>query len=108
RLNAIIVGIKLLVILLFIVLGAGAIHPVNWQPFMPPAGWFGVFSGAAIVFFAFIGFDAVVTAAEETEEPQKSMPAGIIGSLVICMILYVIVGIVLTGIIPYTELTAPD
>ncbi|MGA2917979.1 amino acid permease [Methanoregula sp.] len=108
RLNAIIVGIKILVILLFIVLGAGAIHPVNWQPFMPPTGWFGVFSGAAIVFFAFIGFDAVVTAAEETEEPQKSMPAGIIGSLVICMILYVIVGIVLTGIIPYTELTAPD
>lgn len=106
--NAVIVGIKIFVILLFIVLGAGAIQPANWQPFMPPAGWFGVFSGAAIVFFAFIGFDAVVTAAEETEDPQKSMPAGIIGSLVICMILYVIVGIVLTGIVPFSELSAPN
>jgi APA family basic amino acid/polyamine antiporter len=106
--NAIIVGIKIFIILLFLVLGTGAIQPANWVPFMPPAGWFGVFSGAAIVFFAFIGFDAVVTAAEETEEPQKCMPLGIIGSLVICMILYILVAIVLTGIIPYSELTAPD
>ena len=105
--NAIIVAIKIFVILLFIVLGIGAIQPGNWEPFMPPAGWFGVFSGAAIVFFAFIGFDAVVTAAEETENPQKSMPVGIIGSLIVAMILYVIVGIVLTGIIPYSELTVP-
>jgi len=108
RTNAIIVTIKIAVILLFIILGVGAIQPANWQPFMPPAGWFGVFSGAAIVFFAFIGFDAVVTAAEEIEEPQKTLPIGIIGSLVICMILYVIVGLVLTGIIPYSELTAPE
>jgi basic amino acid/polyamine antiporter, APA family len=108
RANAVIVAIKIFVILLFIVLGVGAIQPGNWQPFMPPAGWFGVFSGAAIVFFAFIGFDAVVTAAEETENPQKSMPIGIIGSLIVCMILYVIVAVILTGVIPFSELAAPD
>ena len=106
--NAVIVAIKIFVILLFIVLGAGAIHPGNWEPFMPPLGWFGVFSGAAVVFFAFIGFDAVVTAAEETENPQKSMPVGIIGSLVVAMILYVIVAVVLTGIIPWADLAVPD
>jgi len=108
RTNAIIVAIKIAVILLFIVLGIGAIQPANWQPFMPVAGWAGVFSGAAIVFFAFIGFDAVVTAAEEIKEPQKTLPIGIIGSLVICMILYVIIGIVLTGIVPYSDLTVPE
>lgn len=106
--NAVIVVIKIAVILLFIVLGAGAIQPGNWQPFLPPTGLFGVISGAAIVFFAFIGFDAVVTAAEEIENPQKNLPIGIIGSLVICMILYVIVGFVLTGIVPWTMLSAPD
>jgi basic amino acid/polyamine antiporter, APA family len=106
--NAVIVTIKIAVILLFIVLGLMAIQPVNWQPFLPETGWFGVFSGAAIVFFAFIGFDAVVTAAEEIENPKKNLPIGIIGSLVVCMILYVIVGIVLTGIIPYSELAAAD
>lgn len=106
--NALIVAIKIFVILLFIVLGAGAIQPAHWQPFLPGAGWFGVFSGAAIVFFAFIGFDAVVTAAEETHEPQKSLPVGIIGSLVVCMILYVIVAVVLTGILPVAELGNPD
>ena len=106
--NAIIVAIKIFVILLFIVLGIGAIQPANWQPFLPPSGFSGVFSGAAIVFFAFIGFDAVVTAAEETKEPRKSMPYGIIGSLVVCMILYVIVAVVLTGILPYGTLADPD
>jgi basic amino acid/polyamine antiporter, APA family len=106
--NAIIVAIKIFVILLFIVLGIGAIQPANWQPFLPPSGFSGVFSGAAIVFFAFIGFDAVVTAAEETKDPRKSMPAGIIGSLVVCMILYVIVAVVLTGILPYKTLAHPD
>jgi basic amino acid/polyamine antiporter, APA family len=106
--NALIVAIKIFVILLFIVLGIGSIQPANWQPFLPDAGWFGVFSGAAIVFFAFIGFDAVVTAAEETKEPRKSLPAGIIGSLIVCMILYVIVAVVLTGILPYGRLADPD
>ena len=106
--NALIVTIKIFVILLFIVLGIGAIQPANWQPFLPPSGFAGVFSGAAIVFFAFIGFDAVVTAAEETKDPKKSMPAGIIGSLIVCMILYVIVAVVLTGILPYSRLADPD
>jgi len=105
--NAAIVAIKIFVILLFIVLGAGAIQPANYEPFLPPLGWFGVFSGAAVVFFAFIGFDAVVTAAEETENPQKSMPIGIIGSLLVAIVLYVIVAIVLTGIIPWQDLTLP-
>jgi basic amino acid/polyamine antiporter, APA family len=105
--NAIIVTLKIAVILLFIILGLGAIQPGNWQPFLPAAGLPGVFSGAAVVFFAFIGFDAVVTAAEEIEDPRKNLPIGIIGSLLICMVLYVIVAIVLTGIIPYSELSVP-
>ena len=74
--NAIIVAIKIFVILLFIVLGIGAIQPANWQPFLPPSGFYGVFSGAAIVFFAFIGFDAVVTAAEETKDPGRACLPG--------------------------------
>ena len=107
-LNSIIVMIKIAVILLFILLSLTSIHPVNWEPFMPPTGWFGVFSGAAIVFFAFIGFDAVVTAAEEIEDPQKSLPIGLIGSLAVSVILYIIVGIVLTGVVPFAELAGPD
>lgn len=107
KFNAIIVAIKLAVILLFICLGFFAIQPANYQPLMPPAGWLGIFSGAAIVFFAFIGFDAVVTAAEEIENPQKILPFGIIGSLAVCMVLYIIVAIVLTGIVPFAELAKP-
>jgi basic amino acid/polyamine antiporter, APA family len=106
--NSIIVVIKIAVILLFILLSLTSIHPVNWEPFMPPTGWEGVFSGAAIVFFAFIGFDAVVTAAEEIEDPQKSLPIGLIGSLAVSVILYIIVGIVLTGVVPFQELAGPD
>ena len=103
RANAVIVVIKIAVILLFIVIGFFAINPSNWTPFLPPAGWLGVFSGAAIIFFAFTGFDAVVTAAEETKNPQKSLPVGLIGSLAVCIVLYVILGIVLTGIVPVSE-----
>lgn len=106
--NTIIVVIKIAVILLFILLSITSIHPVNWEPFMPPTGWLGVFSGAAIVFFAFIGFDAVVTAAEEIEDPQKSMPIGIIGSLGVSIVLYIIVGIVLTGVVPFAQLAGVD
>ena len=107
KFNAVIVAIKLAVILLFICLGFVAIQPSNWEPLMPPAGWLGIFSGAAIVFFAFIGFDAVVTAAEEVENPQKNLPLGIIGSLAVCMVLYIIVAVVLTGILPFAELVKP-
>ena len=108
RINSCIVAIKIAVILLFILLGATAVNPANWEPFMPPAGLFGIFSGAAIVFFAFIGFDAVVTAAEEIEDPQKSLPVGLIGSLGVCVVLYIIVGIVLTGVVPFAELALPE
>ncbi|MDD1694584.1 MAG: amino acid permease [Methanoregula sp.] len=108
RMNTVIVVIKIAVILLFILLSVTAINPGNWEPLLPPNGWFGVFSGAAVVFFAFIGFDAVVTAAEEIEEPQKSLPIGLIGSLIVCMILYIIVGVVLTGVVPFAELARPE
>jgi len=108
RLNAIIVAIKIAVIVFFIVLGLFSLNPANWTPFMPPHGWLGVFSGAAIFFFAFIGFDAVVTAAEETKDPQKSLPLGLIGSLVICLIIYIVLGVVLTGMVPFAELAGPD
>lgn len=102
KLNNILVGIKLGVVLLFIVLGAPHVNPANWHPFMP-FGWSGVFSGAAIVFFAYIGFDAVATAAEEVKNPQKDLPVGIIGSLIVCTILYIIVSAILTGMVPYLE-----
>jgi APA family basic amino acid/polyamine antiporter len=100
--NNIIVGIKLAVILLFIVLGVGHVHPSNWHPFMP-YGWGGVLQGAAIIFFAYIGFDAVSTASEECKNPAKDMPKGIIGSLIICTILYIIVSLILTGMVPYLQ-----
>jgi APA family basic amino acid/polyamine antiporter len=108
RTNAAIVAIKIGVIILFIVLGLFSINPANWTPFMPPAGWLGVFSGAAIIFFAFTGFDAVVTAAEETKDPKKSLPLGLIGSLAICIVLYIVLGVILTGIVPFAELAGPD
>jgi APA family basic amino acid/polyamine antiporter len=100
--NNIIVLVKLSVVLLFIYLGVSHVNPVNWTPFIP-YGWGGVIAGAAIVFFAYIGFDAVSTAAEEVREPQKSLPVGIIGSLVICTALYIIVSAILTGMVPYLE-----
>lgn len=101
--NNLMVAIKLVVVLLFIVVGVFYVKPGNWTPFMP-FGFNGIVSGAAIVFFAYIGFDAVSTAAEEVIEPQKNLPIGIIGSLLICTFLYVIVTAILTGIVPYTEL----
>jgi APA family basic amino acid/polyamine antiporter len=101
--NNIIVLVKIGVILLFLFLGASHINAANYTPFAP-YGWNGVLTGAAIVFFAFIGFDAVTTAAEETDNPRRSIPLGIIGSAVIVMILYVAVAGVLTGIVPYTSL----
>ncbi len=107
--NNIMVGIKIVVVLLFLALGVFHVRPSNWVPFMP-FGWKGVFQGAAIVFFAYIGFDAVSTAAEEVKNPQKDLPKGIIASLVICTILYIVVSAVLTGMVPYLnfkETSAP-
>ncbi|AYD40943.1 amino acid permease [Clostridium fermenticellae] len=101
KLNNILVLVKLAVVILFIVIGAGHIKVANWHPFFP-YGVGGVFKGAAIVFFAYIGFDAVATAAEEVKNPQRDLPIGIVASLIICTLLYIIVTAVLTGILPYS------
>jgi len=113
--NNIIVFVKVAVVLLFIVGAAHAINPANWHPFMPPStgvrgefGWTGVMAGAGLVFFAYIGFDAVSTAAQEAKNPQKDMPIGIIGSLLVCTVLYILVSGIATGIVPYKELNVPD
>ena len=107
RANNIIVVIKLLVLGLFVGLGAMHIDPANYTPFAPN-GWRGIHQGAAIVFFAYIGFDAISTAAEETKNPQRNMPIGILGGLAVCTLIYVVVGVVATGLVPYTELKAAD
>jgi basic amino acid/polyamine antiporter, APA family len=105
--NNIMVTIKLLVLGLFIVAGLTHINPANYHPFAPN-GFRGIHQGAAIVFFAYIGFDAISTAAEETKNPQRNLPLGILGGLAICTVIYVIVGAVLTGMVPYTELGVAD
>jgi basic amino acid/polyamine antiporter, APA family len=107
KFNMIMVSIKVGVILLFIGVGIFYVEPANWQPFMP-FGMNGVISGAALVFFAYLGFDAVSSAAEEVKNPQRNMPIGIIGSLFICTILYVAVSLVLTGMVSYTKLNVSD
>jgi len=101
--NAILVIIKVAVILLFLAVGVWYVKPENWTPFMP-YGFSGVAAGAATVFFAYLGFDAVSTAAEEVKNPQRNMPIGIIGSLAVCTLLYIAVSLVLTGIVPYDQL----
>ena len=99
--NTVIVLIKVAVVVFFISFGAFLVHPTNWHPFMP-TGFGGVMTGAAIVFFAFIGFDAVSTTAEETRNPQRDLPIGMIASLIICTVLYILMSGVLTGIKKYT------
>jgi APA family basic amino acid/polyamine antiporter len=107
RANNIMVVVKLLVLGLFVVVGSMHIDTSNYVPFAPN-GWRGIHQGAAIVFFAYIGFDAISTAAEETKNPQRNLPIGILGGLAICTLIYVIVGAVATGMVPYTELKAAD
>ena len=107
RANNIMVVVKLLVLTFFVVLGGLHIDPANYKPFAPN-GWAGIHQGAAIVFFAYIGFDAISTAAEETRNPQRNMPIGILGGLAICTLIYVVVGIVATGLVPYQQLKASD
>src|SRR5262249_33122048 len=102
RANSIMVIVKVAVVVFFAAFGAFYINPTNWSPFVPN-GFTGVMSGAAIIFFAFIGFDAVSTTAEETRNPQRDLPIGMIASLVICTVLYVTVSLVLTGLKKYTE-----
>lgn len=101
--NGVMVIVKLAVIALFIAVAAFHVTPGNWHPFMP-FGWPGVVRGAALIFFAYIGFDAVSTAAEETRNPQYSLPIGIIVSLVVCTVIYIIVSGLLTSIVPYFTL----
>ncbi len=118
--NNVIVFIKVAVVLLFIAFAAHAVNPANWHPFIPPQtvkdgvpvsgefGWSGVITGGAIVFFAYIGFDAVSTAAQEAKNPQRDMPIGIIGSLLICTVLYILVSGIATGVMSYKDLNVPD
>jgi APA family basic amino acid/polyamine antiporter len=101
--NNIIVAIKLIVVLFFIIVGVGHVNTANWSPFLP-FGTGGILRGASIIFFAYIGFDMVSTSAEETRNPAKDLPFGIIGSLLICTLLYILVTAVLTGMVPYTQL----
>jgi APA family basic amino acid/polyamine antiporter len=120
--NAIVVSVKVIIVILFIVLGWQFINPVNHTPFIPEAttitnslteksypfgGLRGIIGGAGVVFFAFIGFDAVSTAAQETKKPERDMPIGILGSLIVCTILYILFSWVLTGIAPYQDFADP-
>jgi basic amino acid/polyamine antiporter, APA family len=107
RANNIMVVIKLAALALFVVVGATHLNPANYNPFAPN-GFTGIHQGAAIVFFAYIGFDAISTAAEETRNPQRNLPIGILGGLTICTLIYVVIGAVLTGMVPYTELAVAD
>ncbi len=119
--NNVIVFIKVAVVLIFIVGAAHAVVPANWHPFIPPQtigadglpvrgafGWDGIVAGAGVVFFAYIGFDAVSTAAQEAKNPQRDMPIGIIGSLLVCTLLYILVSGIATGVMSYSELNVPD
>lgn len=115
KVNNIIVFIKVAVILAFIAIGAFYIDVVNWDPFIPENtgktgeyGWSGVFRAASVIFFAYVGFEAVSTAAQEAKNPQKDMPFGILGSLVVCTVLYMLVSAVLTGVVHYPELNVAD
>jgi len=103
-LNRILVGIKLVIIFLFLFVAAPHIQVENWTRDFAPFGFHGIMVGAATIFFAYIGFDAVATAAEETKNPNRDLPIGIIGSLLVCTALYIAVALALTGIISYTEL----
>jgi APA family basic amino acid/polyamine antiporter len=107
RINLIIVIVKISVILFFIALAAWHVKPGNWQPFMP-FGFGGVMTAAAIVFLAFVGFDAVSTAAEEAKNPQRDMPRGIMGSLAVATVLYMAVSAIMTGVVPYQKLGVAD
>jgi APA family basic amino acid/polyamine antiporter len=107
RANNIMVIVKLLVLTLFVVVGALHIDPANYKPFAPN-GFKGIHQGAAIVFFAYIGFDAISTAAEETRNPQRNLPLGILGGLAVCTLIYVVVGFVATGLVPYQQLKSAD
>ena len=119
--NSVIVAVKLVVLIIFLIRGGATLlhHPeipaINWHPFLPANtgafgsfGWSGVLRGAGVIFFAYIGFDAVSTAAQEAKNPKRDMPVGILGSLVVCTMLYILVALVLTGLVNYKDLNVPD
>ncbi len=112
--NSVIVVIKVSVLIAFVALGIGAVHPSNWVPFIPPNtgglhfGVPGIFRAASVIFFAYVGFEAVSCAAAEARNPRRDIPIGIIGSLAICTVVYISVAAVLTGIVPYQKLGVPD
>lgn len=107
RLNNIMVLVKIAVIVLFLLVGVFYVKPANWSPFMP-FGASGIFKGASLVFFAYLGFDVVAASAAEVKEPKKNMPRGILGTLIICTVLYILVSMVLTGMVSYTKLDVGD
>jgi APA family basic amino acid/polyamine antiporter len=114
RVNSAIVILKVAIVLLVVLVGVPHVSRANWRPFIPPNtgewgtyGWSGVLRGAGLVFFSYIGFDTVSTAAQETKHPQRDMPIGILGSLAICTLLYVVVSAVLVGIVSYRDLNLP-
>jgi APA family basic amino acid/polyamine antiporter len=113
--NTLLVAIKSVVLVVFVVAGASYVKRANLTPFVPPNlgqfgqfGWSGVLRGAGVMFFAYIGFDAVSTAAQEARNPSRDMPIGILGSLAICTIIYMLVAVVLVGIVPYRQLNVAD
>jgi basic amino acid/polyamine antiporter, APA family len=112
--NNVVVAIKVAIIFLVIGFGFMFVNPDNWSPFIPPNqgpgqyGWDGIVRGAGVIFFAYIGFDAVSTAAQEAKNPQRDMPIGILGSLAFCTVLYILMALVMTGLVPYTQLNVPD
>jgi len=114
RLNAVMVFVKVGVLIAFVIIGAPYVHNANWHPFLPPSqggfafGWLGVFRAASILFFAYLGFEAVATAALEAKRPQRDIPIGILGSLLVATLVYIAVALVLTGLVPYSRLNVPD
>jgi APA family basic amino acid/polyamine antiporter len=113
--NTVLVAVKASVLVVFVIAGAQFVNRANLTPFIPPNtghfgefGWSGVLRGAGVMFFAYIGFDAVSTAAQEARNPERDMPIGILGSLAICTVLYIAVALVLVGIVPYSRLNVPD
>jgi APA family basic amino acid/polyamine antiporter len=115
KVNDLAVFAKVTVVILFIVFGISYVNVANWHPFIPPNtgtfgqfGWSGIARGAGVIFFAYIGFDAVSTVAQEAKNPQRDMPIGILSSLAVCTILYILVALVLTGIVKYDQLLVPD
>ncbi len=116
KVNNVIVVVKCTVLAAFVAVAAAFVHPANWHPFLPKNttgefgayGWSGVLRGGAIIFFAYVGFEAVSTAAAEAKRPSRDVPIGILGSLLICTVIYMVVASVMTGVVPYKELGAPD